>query len=107
MPSSTVCRAAAGVCDVAENCTGTAAACPPDVLASASTVCRVSTGACHPAETCTGGSPTCPTDVTTGAPPAPSGLAAMSGDGQVTLTWTGSSGASGYNVKRGTTSGGP
>ncbi len=107
LPSSTVCRAAAGVCDVAENCTGTAAACPPDVLASASTVCRASTGACDPAETCTGGSPTCPTDVTTGAPPAPSGLAAMVGDGKITLTWTGSSGAGGYNVKRGRTSGGP
>jgi hypothetical protein len=28
--SSTVCRSAAGVCDVAESCTGSAAACPSD-----------------------------------------------------------------------------
>ena len=89
------------------SCTGTAAACPPDGLASASTVCRASTGACDPAETCTGSSPTCPTDVTAGAPPVPSGLAAMGGNGQVSLTWTASSGATSYNVKRGTTSGGP
>jgi len=27
--STTVCRAAAGVCDVAESCTGTSASCPP------------------------------------------------------------------------------
>jgi len=105
--SSTVCRAAAGVCDLAETCTGSAAECPPDVLASASTVCRASTAACDPAETCTGSSPTCPTDVTTGTPPSPSGLAAMGGNGQVSLTWTASAGATSYNVKRSTTSGGP
>ncbi len=40
-------------------------------------------------------------------PPAPAGLAATPGNAQVTLSWNASSGASSYNVKRATTSGGP
>jgi len=41
-------------------------------------------------------------------PPAvPSGLTATAGDAQVTLAWSAASGASSYNVKRATTSGGP
>lgn len=40
-------------------------------------------------------------------PPAPTGLFAVAGNGQVLLGWNPSSGASGYNVKRATTSGGP
>ncbi|MEO7098790.1 MAG: LamG-like jellyroll fold domain-containing protein, partial [Luteolibacter sp.] len=39
--------------------------------------------------------------------PAPTGLAATAGSGQVSLTWNTVSGASGYSVKRATTSGGP
>nr|WP_244864963.1 cellulase family glycosylhydrolase [Xylanibacillus composti] len=39
-------------------------------------------------------------------PPAPTGLTASAGNGQVTLSWSGSVGASGYNVKRSTSSGG-
>jgi Right handed beta helix region/Fibronectin type III domain len=43
-----------------------------------------------------------------GTPPAaPTGLTASPGNGQVTLNWNASSGASSYNVKRSTTSGGP
>ncbi|HVN19645.1 MAG TPA: glycoside hydrolase family 44 protein [Dongiaceae bacterium] len=43
-----------------------------------------------------------------GTPPTtPSGLTATAGNQQVSLTWTASSGATGYNVKRGTASGGP
>ena len=42
----------------------------------------------------------------TSVPTAPSNLAATAGNGQVTLSWTGSSGATSYNVYRGTTSGG-
>jgi chitin-binding protein len=46
--------------------------------------------------------------VTPGAvPPAPSGLMATAGDAQVALSWNASSGATGYNVKRSTSNGGP
>ncbi|WMT43488.1 fibronectin type III domain-containing protein [Paenibacillus sp. D2_2] len=40
-------------------------------------------------------------------PAVPAGLTATAGNAQVTLSWTASSGATGYNVKRATTSGGP
>jgi fibronectin type 3 domain-containing protein len=39
------------------------------------------------------------------APPAPTGLAATAGNGQVTLGWNASSGATSYNLYRGTASG--
>jgi len=41
------------------------------------------------------------------APTVPAGLAATAGNQQVGLTWTASSGATSYHVKRSTTSGGP
>jgi fibronectin type 3 domain-containing protein len=45
---------------------------------------------------------------TPAAPPAaPTNLTATAGNAQASLTWSASSGATGYNVKRGTTSGGP
>jgi fibronectin type 3 domain-containing protein len=40
------------------------------------------------------------------APPAPTGLTATAGNAQVALSWTASSGATSYNVYRGTTAGG-
>jgi fibronectin type 3 domain-containing protein len=40
-------------------------------------------------------------------PAVPSGLMATAGNAQVALTWSASSGATSYHVKRGTTSGGP
>jgi fibronectin type 3 domain-containing protein len=40
-------------------------------------------------------------------PGVPSGLTATAGNAQVSLAWTAASGATTYNVKRGTTSGGP
>jgi len=40
-------------------------------------------------------------------PAAPTSLTATSGNGQVSLSWTASSGATSYNVKRATVSGGP
>ena len=40
-------------------------------------------------------------------PSAPTGLSATAGNLQVSLSWTASSGATSYNVKRATTSGGP
>ena len=39
------------------------------------------------------------------APASPSGLVANAGQGQVTLSWTAISGATGYNIKRSTTQG--
>jgi hypothetical protein len=43
----------------------------------------------------------------TAPPPVPTGLAAAVGDKAITLTWNASTGASTYNLKRSTTSGGP
>jgi fibronectin type 3 domain-containing protein len=43
----------------------------------------------------------------TTVPAAPIGLAAVAGNAQITLNWTASSGATGYYVKRSTTTGGP
>src|SRR3984957_21176129 len=40
-------------------------------------------------------------------PVAPADLTATAGNGVVTLTWTASAGATGYNVQRATSSGGP
>ncbi len=40
-------------------------------------------------------------------PPVPTGIVAIAGNAQVGLTWTPSSGATSYHVKRATTSGGP
>src|SRR5207244_3591231 len=90
--AGTVCRAAAGGCDVAETCTGTSTACPADTkqpagsactadanpctldqcdgstttcthpAGNAGTVCRAAAGECDLAESCTGTSTTCPTD---------------------------------------------
>ncbi len=40
-------------------------------------------------------------------PPPPTGLAVIPGNAQVTLSWNASTGATSYNVKRSTTSGGP
>lgn len=63
VPSGTVCRAAAGDCDVAETCSGLGGSCPADVLLSGSTTCRAAAGECDLAETCDGVAPTCPADV--------------------------------------------
>jgi fibronectin type 3 domain-containing protein len=50
--------------------------------------------------------PTPPNPATT-APAVPAGLAATPGNSQVSLTWSASSGATSYHVKRATTNGGP
>jgi len=65
--STTVCRASAGVCDVAETCTGSSATCPADGFSTAGTACRASTGECDPAEACTGSSSACPADAKSAA----------------------------------------
>jgi fibronectin type 3 domain-containing protein len=47
--------------------------------------------------------PMAPTQI----PAVPAGLVATAGNAQVSLTWSASNGATGYHVKRGTSSGGP
>jgi cysteine-rich repeat protein len=62
--SGTQCRASAGICDVAENCTGSSATCPSNGFVSSSVVCRAASGGvCDAAENCTGSSAACPPDV--------------------------------------------
>ncbi len=60
-PGTTVCRASAGICDAAENCTGTSGVCPADTKKT--TLCRPSAGVCDVAEVCDGASSTCPANV--------------------------------------------
>lgn len=62
-PVGTVCRPAAGVCDVAEVCDGVSTACPADAFAPGHPVCRGAFGPCDEVETCPGNSPHCTTDV--------------------------------------------
>src|SRR5205809_427355 len=61
-PAGTVCRPAAGVCDVAETCNGASPTCPADVFVSAATQCRAAAGECDLAEFCPGNGPSCPAD---------------------------------------------
>jgi hypothetical protein len=105
--AGTTCRASAGICDVAESCNGTTAACPPDGFVGSGVQCRAATGVCDLAEACTGGAAACPADVGASPPAAPTGLVAQPFNGQVILSWTAVAGATAYNVKRGTASGGP
>src|SRR5439155_424317 len=58
--AGTVCRAAAGACDVQETCTGSSATCPADAKSTA--VCRASAGICDVVESCDGIGDTCPAD---------------------------------------------
>ena len=55
-----ICRVAAGVCDLADTCTGSSATCPGDSKSTAQ--CRGSAGVCDPAENCNGSSNNCPAD---------------------------------------------
>jgi fibronectin type 3 domain-containing protein len=106
--AGTVCRAAvAGGCDIAESCTGTSATCPNDAVATSATVCRASTDVnkCDPAENCTGLSTTCPSDVAYTQPAVPGTPSATGGTLQATIAWSAATGATGYNVKRSSTSG--
>lgn len=58
--SSAICRAAAGVCDVAESCDGVNNDCPADQKSNA--VCRAAAGVCDVAESCDGVGDDCPAD---------------------------------------------
>lgn len=53
------------------------------------------------------GAPVTPAPPTTQAPSAPTALVATAGDAQVALSWTASTSATGYEVRRSTFSGGP
>lgn len=57
-----VCRATAGVCDVAETCTGASTTCPPDAFLNFTNLCRPQNGGCDIQENCSGSSPNCPPD---------------------------------------------
>ncbi len=61
-PAGTVCRAAAGPCDVAETCDGTTDTCPADGFAGAGMECRAAAGPCDVAEMCDGTGAACPVD---------------------------------------------
>jgi hypothetical protein len=61
-PAQTVCRVAAGPCDLVEVCDGVSTACPLDKFQAATVVCRAAAGTCDLAEKCTGSSAACPTD---------------------------------------------
>ncbi len=61
--SGGTCRPSAGICDVLESCSGSAATCPANGFQSSSVVCRAATGGvCDAAENCTGISAACPGD---------------------------------------------
>ncbi len=62
IPSGTVCRAPADLCDAAETCNGTSFACPADAFQPSGTTCRAAAGSCDVAETCSGTSILCPSD---------------------------------------------
>jgi len=60
--STAVCRPSAGICDVTESCDGVGDNCPTDGFVAAGTTCRAAAGVCDLAETCTGSSASCPAD---------------------------------------------
>jgi hypothetical protein len=59
--AGTVCRPAAGPCDLPEVCDGASLACPIDAFAQTTVECRPSAGPCDVAEYCTGAA-ACPPD---------------------------------------------
>jgi hypothetical protein len=60
--AGTVCRAAAGPCDVAETCSGDDPSCPVDAFAGIDVECRAAADVCDVAENCSGASADCPAD---------------------------------------------
>src|SRR5207245_592814 len=77
-PATTECRAVAGNCDVAENCTGSGPSCPSDSFKPSTTTCRPSAGDCDVAESCTGSGAACPADT---FEPATTACRPVAGDG--------------------------
>src|SRR5439155_551163 len=60
--ATTLCRPAAGPCDVAEFCTGTSGSCPVDRFQPATLECRGAVSPCDQTEFCTGRDSACPAD---------------------------------------------
>jgi hypothetical protein len=58
-----MCRAALGVCDNPEYCTGNDAACPADKPRPKGDLCRSATGFCDVPEYCDGAGVQCPADM--------------------------------------------
>ena len=67
VPNGTVCDPEAGICDVAEVCSGADATCPADEVAAAGTLCNGAVGSCDVAETCDGVAVDCPANGFAGA----------------------------------------
>jgi hypothetical protein len=61
-PATTICREAAGLCDVDEYCDGVNPDCPPDEVQPGTLQCRDAAGECDAAEHCDGVNPACPPD---------------------------------------------
>lgn len=60
--ADTICRPAAGLCDVADTCNGTSTTCPSDELRTAGFICRAAAGDCDVEELCDGLVSACPID---------------------------------------------
>ncbi len=60
LPSTEICRAAVGPCDLAESCNGTASNCPPDAIASLGSTCSVAADICDLPDHCDGVTTDCP-----------------------------------------------
>ncbi len=61
--AGTICRAAAGACDIAETCDGVSDTCPADGHVAPGTLCRDAAGVCDSAEYCTGTEAACPANL--------------------------------------------
>jgi hypothetical protein len=57
-----MCRDSAGICDLAEFCTGTTTVCPSNTFRANTWACRNNAGTCDETEFCTGSSASCPAD---------------------------------------------
>ena len=91
LAATTICRADAGQCDVAESCTGTSGACPANGFQAATTTCVGTSngGACDGADSCSGTANTCVDGFLT----ATTTCRASAGQCDVAESCTGTSGA--------------
>jgi hypothetical protein len=98
----TECRAAAGICDVAETCTGDQATCPQNGFVASGTECHASAGACDPNEQCTGALFYCPGDVTNASNPVGNSVTLVHSkvNSKTDINWTEAE-AGRFNVYRG------